>query len=184
MFMPVKDYSRNDNDPNDTTGRTFDDEADDELEAKIRALVDEMEQAQSSGVPQAKIEKLAAAIKVLREQFYNPSNQPQADPPRKSHIDQNPGGEADTTAITAPFPGEKKLPDSGPAWTRQAAAPAVKTNKTGGWDKYLADFDAKQAKKALAAIRSGGASATHAQKICCQGKYLCVKCQAKKAAAA
>jgi hypothetical protein len=90
QFMePVPYFTRNDYDGNDTTGRTFDDEVDDELEAKILAAVEALETAQSDGASWAEVLRLEAALKVLRDQLPNPSAPPavtKAAPPRKEHI--------------------------------------------------------------------------------------------------
>lgn len=157
QFMEPVSYADNDYDDNDEADDADDDDA---LQAKILAAVSAMEKAQSDGKPQSEVLRLAEVVRVLREQLKTPLRE--TDPPRKSRIDQNPGGEKDTTAIVAPFPGAKKLPDSGPK---------------AKWGSFFAGLDARLSAKRKA-LR-----ATHSADVCCTGKYLCAKCQAKKAAA-
>jgi hypothetical protein len=157
QFMEPVSYADNDYDDDDDEA---DDADDDALEAKISAAVSALEKAQSDGKPQSEVLRLAEVVRVLREQLQTPLRE--TDPPRKAHIDQNPGGEADTGAIEAPFPGAKKLPDSGTK---------VK------WGKFFAGLDARLSAKRKAL------QATHSADVCCSGQYLCAKCQAKKAAA-
>jgi hypothetical protein len=196
QFAEVVDYSvDNDYDDNDEA----DDADDDALQAKISALVAEMEQAVSDGRPEAEVQKLADAIKVLREQLQTPLRE--QDPPRKSHIRQNPGGEKDTTAITAPFPGAKPLRDSGQSLREFAAAVAAavgdpppkkkkptEAERKAEWKKYLDDLDKRLAAKALAAVyqplADKPAKATHARNVtvCCEGAYKCDECRRKAVA--
>jgi hypothetical protein len=180
VFAEVVDYSRNVDE-----GDYDDDQSDALLEAQIRAAVTALEEAQSNGASPAKMKKLADALKALRDQLPNPSAPPAATTapvPRRSSVPEDRAG-AETGAIEAPFPGAKKLRDSGPAWkaSRSAAAPAVK--KT-GWVQFLSDLDDRLAQRALAAFRPGGAfaPAAHAKNVCCEGAYKCARCRAKAAA--
>jgi hypothetical protein len=90
MFMEPVSYADNDYDGNDTTGRTFDDESDHELEAKILAAVTAIETAQSNGASWAEILKLEQSLKVLRDQLPNSSAPPKdtTAPPRREHIER------------------------------------------------------------------------------------------------
>jgi hypothetical protein len=171
QFMPVSDYSRN---VDEGDYDEADDPDDDALEAKILAAVTALEEAQSNGASPAVMKKLEEALKVLREQLQAPLRE--KDPSRRTTAPTGRAGDPNNDGLVVdPTAKGKKAPAG------QAAAPAVKTQT--GWDKFLADFDAKQAKKALAAIRTAGAaSATHAQNTCCSGKYLCASCRRKQAA--
>lgn len=120
------------------------------------------------GLEIQRLETTLAGLKVELDQALNPRN--------KERERQRTGGDRTPAPVEVGRQAATLSETVAAIATAVAAVPAVARKVRNSWDAWAADFDQR-----LAAKRA--AEAKNTATTCCSGKYLCSKCQAKRATA-